>query len=67
MDLEIRVWIAKASDEPPVYYDVVEASKLALDEAGIEIPFPHLQLFVDDVRPAVWKQLADHQQAVRTQ
>jgi len=31
--------------------------KLALDEASIEIPFPHLQLFVDDVKPPVWEGL----------
>lgn len=55
VDLEVRVWIDVASNEPPVTFAVVEASKLALDEAGIEIPFPHLQLFVDDVREPVWK------------
>jgi hypothetical protein len=36
----------------------VEESKTALDEAGIEIPFPHLQLFVDDVRDRVWERAA---------
>lgn len=60
VDLEVRVWISTASDEPPVFARVVEASKLALDAAGIEIPFPHLQLFFDDVRPAVWKGYTDH-------
>ena len=55
VDLQVRVWIARASDEPPVRCAVVEASKLALDAAGIEIPFPHLQLFVEDVRGPVWK------------
>lgn len=67
VDLEVRVWVSTASDEPPVYCKVMEASKLALDEAGIEIPYPHLQLFVDDVRPAVWQDLAEHRQAMRTQ
>ena len=67
VDLEVRVWIKKASDEPPVFFRVVEASKLALDAAGIEIPFPHLQLFVDDVRPAVWKDLKEYRQAIRPQ
>ena len=67
VDLEVRVWIATASDEPPVFCKVMEISKLALDEAGIEIPYPHLQLFVDDVRPAVWKELAEHQQSMRPQ
>ena len=65
VDLEVRVWISTASDEPPVYAKVMEASKLALDDAGIEIPFPHLQLFFDDVRPAVWQELAEHHKAMR--
>ena len=63
VDLEVRVWIGRASDEPPTMARVVEASKLALDEAGIEIPFPHLQLFFDDVRPAVWKGYSEHLKA----
>lgn len=58
VNLEVRVWIDDASRERPVFHQVIEASKLALDEAGIEIPFPHLQLFVDDVRPRVWDQAA---------
>jgi small-conductance mechanosensitive channel len=37
---------------------IVEASKKALDSAGIEIPFPHLQLFVDEVRPKAIEQVA---------
>ncbi len=57
VELEVRVWIDKASNEPPVACAVVEASKLALDAAGIEIPYPHLQLFVDDIRDPVWKGL----------
>ena len=63
VDLEVRVWINRASDEPPVFCRVVEASKLALDEAGIEIPYPHLQLFFDDIRPAVWKGYEQHVRA----
>ena len=39
-----------AKPQPDV---VVEASKLALDAAGIQIPFPHLQLFIDDVEERV--------------
>jgi hypothetical protein len=27
---------------------------MALDQAGIQIPFPHLQLFVDEVSDDVW-------------
>ncbi len=56
VDLEVRVWIKTASEEPPMFSTITEVSKLALDGAGIEIPFPHLQLFLDDVRPAVWNE-----------
>jgi small-conductance mechanosensitive channel len=54
VDLQVRVWIDDAADERPVFHLVLEAAKGALDQAGIEIPFPHLQLFVDDVRARVW-------------
>ncbi len=54
VDLNVRVWIEDARLQEPVTDAILETSKLALDEAGIEIPFPHLQLFVDDIRePAV--------------
>jgi hypothetical protein len=33
---------------------VLEASKTALDSAGIQIPFPHLQLLVEGVSDGVW-------------
>lgn len=58
IDLIIHAWIADATDERPVNFAIVEAVKVALDEAGIEIPFPHLQLFVDEVDDRVWEQAA---------
>ena len=58
VNLLVRVWIDDACDERPVFHRVMEASKVALDRAGIEIPFPHLQLFVDDVREKVWADAA---------
>ena len=57
VNLEVRVWIDDASHERPVFVSVLEAAKKALDRAGIEIPYPHLQLFVDDIRPAAVEQL----------
>jgi small conductance mechanosensitive channel len=54
VDLVVRVWIDDAADERPAFYGVMEASKLALDAAGIEIPYHHVQLFVEDVRGRVW-------------
>jgi small conductance mechanosensitive channel len=59
VNLLVRVWIDDACDERPVFHRVMEASKVALDRAGIEIPFPHLQLFVDDVRDKVWAKAAE--------
>ncbi len=54
VDLEVRVWTGDPALERRLYLQVLEASKAALDEAGIQIPFPHLQLFVDDVSDKVW-------------
>jgi len=58
VDLEVRVWIENAADEKPVSVTVLEASKFALDAAGIEIPFPHMQLFLEDIRDQVWNKAA---------
>lgn len=57
VNLAVRVWIDRGEDRRPVFADVLERSKVALDQAGIQIPFPHLQLFVDDVEDRVWKGL----------
>lgn len=53
--LSVRVWIDSGEHYTSTISQVLESSKAALDAAGIEIPFPHLQLFVDDVRDRVWK------------
>ena len=58
VDLMLRGWIANAEDEMPIFSALLEAGKLALDAAHIQIPFPHLQLFVDDVEPRVVEKLA---------
>jgi small conductance mechanosensitive channel len=58
VNMSVRVWIDDASREKPVYFRVMEASKLALDAAGIEIPYPHLQLFLENVDQRVWRQAA---------
>lgn len=58
VNLFVRVWIDSGQHSVSVASAVLEAAKVALDGAGIEIPFPHLQLFVDDVRDRVWKGLA---------
>ncbi len=58
VNLVVRVWIDEADKERAVGFAVVEAAKLALDRAGIQIPFPHLQLFWDEVADPVVDQLA---------
>jgi small conductance mechanosensitive channel len=54
VELEVRVWTDDPAQEKRLFFQVLEASKVALDEAGIQIPFPHLQLLVDDVSDRVW-------------
>jgi len=58
VNLKVRVWIDDARDRQPTTFRVLETSKLALDAAGIQIPYPHLQLFVDDVQDRVWSKAA---------
>lgn len=58
VNMNVRVWINDASREQPVYFRVIEASKLALDRAGIEIPYHHLQLFIENIQESVLKQAA---------
>jgi small-conductance mechanosensitive channel len=58
VNLSARVWISDASLEMDTTVAVVEACKLALDNAGIEIPFPHLQVFLEDVKEPAQRGLA---------
>jgi small conductance mechanosensitive channel len=59
VNLLVRVWVDRPELERPVFFRALEASKLALDAAGIQIPYPHLQLFVDDVERRVFDKAAD--------
>jgi small-conductance mechanosensitive channel len=58
VNLLVRGWIETADSLPGGTASIIEASKLALDAAGIQIPYPHLQLFVDDVEERVIKKAA---------
>jgi len=58
VNLLVRAWLDDADALPRATCAVVEASKRALDAAGIQIPFPHLQLFVDDVEDRVIRKVA---------
>jgi small conductance mechanosensitive channel len=44
VDLELRVWLRDPRQERRAFVDVIERAKLALDAAGIEIPFPQRTL-----------------------
>lgn len=48
INLEVMVWIKDSRQEVPIRYDLRQQVKMALDEAQIQIPFPHRQLFIDD-------------------
>ena len=52
VNLQLIFWVAPSeiATEPGLRAAILEASKVALDEAGIQIPFPHLQLFVDGAK-----------------
>lgn len=65
VDLDVRVWVDDAGLERTVFHIVLERCKLGLDEAGIQIPYPHLQLFVDSVEERVWTRVAELARAPR--
>lgn len=48
VNLQLRFWIENPSDKFAFLSAYTEKAKNALDREGIEIPFPHLQLFVED-------------------
>jgi small conductance mechanosensitive channel len=52
VNLLLRFWISDESVERKIGYEYLEKMKDALDAADIEIPFPHMQLLVENT-PAV--------------
>lgn len=52
VNLELLYWLAPEdiAGQPGISAALLEACKEALDQAGIEIPFPHLQLFIDEAK-----------------
>jgi len=52
VNLLLVFWIEPESIalEPKIRAEILEAAKEALDAAEIEIPFPHLQLFIDEAK-----------------
>jgi len=47
VDLVLRFWIRDESLEKSIQYEYLEKAKKALDAAGIDIPFPHMQLLLE--------------------
>ena len=45
VDFTVRAWV-KAADYWTVYYYMTESGRRALDEAGIEIPFPQMDVHI---------------------
>jgi small conductance mechanosensitive channel len=52
VNLKLHFWIRDESLEHLIVYEYVERCKKALDQANIQIPFPHMQLLVEDT-PAI--------------
>lgn len=52
VDLVALAWILPEDidTQPRISAEILEQIKERLDEVGIEIPFPHLQLFIDDAK-----------------
>ncbi|MEM7049770.1 MAG: mechanosensitive ion channel family protein [Acidobacteriota bacterium] len=48
VDLELRLWLSDPHLERRAEIELVELAKIALDEAGIEIPFPQRTLHLGD-------------------
>lgn len=52
VNLMLRFWIEDESIEFLIRFEYIERAKNALDAAGIQIPFPHMQLFVEQLPAA---------------
>lgn len=52
VNLVMQFWVSSASIDirNRIGSELLEQAKETLDAAGIEIPFPHLQLFIDDAK-----------------
>ena len=49
IEMELMAWIDDPAIEIPLGYELRKRIKIALDEAGIEIPFPHRQIFLEKI------------------
>ena len=56
VDLIAFAWIADAANEKPHFFALIEAIKLALDKAGVELPNPQMDLTLRAVAPQLLAQ-----------
>jgi small conductance mechanosensitive channel len=49
VELELRAWLKDPHREREVFFELLELAKVALDRAGIEIPFPQQTLHLADL------------------
>jgi small conductance mechanosensitive channel len=47
VNFRLRFWLKNPHEEVPIGFEYQERIKKALDQAGIEIPYPHMSLFVE--------------------
>jgi small conductance mechanosensitive channel len=52
VDLMLHFWIREEKYEDAMQFEYMERAKVALDEAGIEIPFPHMQVLLEQPKVA---------------
>jgi small-conductance mechanosensitive channel len=53
VSMQLRFWTQDPLDKFPLMFEYTEKCKKALDKAGIEIPYPHLQLLLNG--PKAWR------------
>ncbi len=56
-DYQVRVW-CNTPDYWPVYQASIRATQMHLDEAGLGIPFPQMDVHFDEPRPAAPRAVA---------
>ena len=57
VNLMVFVWIKDAKDEKPVFFQVLETIKTTLDTAGVEMPFPKLDMNITSVKGEIWQEM----------
>lgn len=65
INLDFMVWIKDSRQEVPISYELREKIKLALDEAKIQIPFPHRQIFIDDINVESLKEIINQRNEIK--